>query len=159
LATGGVFVVVIVTITGALSRNPLLTMSCAMYLPGTSALNTGVATLGLDKAARLFAGFIMSDHLNVSGNPWGSVPDPLRLTIAPCATVWSGPALAVGGSRALVVIMTVDAGLLKNWSLTINCQTKVPGASTKNVGFTAAGLLSEAVVTLLPGGALTRLHE
>jgi hypothetical protein len=126
LATGGVFVVLIVTIEGGLSRNPLLTISWAIYLPGKSALNTGVATLGLDKVATLPAGFMMRDHLNVMGNPCGSVPDPLRLTVAPCATVWSGPALAVGGSTALVEIMTVDAGLVKNWSLTINCQTKVP---------------------------------
>ena len=34
---------------------------------------------------------------NVSVSPSGSVPTPLRATVAPGATVWSAPALAVGG--------------------------------------------------------------
>ena len=55
-----------------------------------------VAWLGLLMVA---AGPETCDQANVSGPgpPSGSLPLPLRVTRAPVATDWSGPAFAVGG--------------------------------------------------------------
>ena len=77
------------------------------------------------------------------------------MTVTPWPTVWFVPALAVGASRALVVMVTVD-GVLSTWpSFTINCATYVPGASTVNVGVGSVRLLSTA---LLPGARVVRLQ-
>ena len=62
LAVGGWFVVDALTVNGALERNPSLTMSCAVYVPRTSAVNVGVAAVALDSAAALPAGLARSDH-------------------------------------------------------------------------------------------------
>ena len=68
-ATGGVLVVVIVTVEGALSRKPLFTMSCATYVPGRSARKLGEATVVLDKVVVLPTGLLVMAHLNVSVSP------------------------------------------------------------------------------------------
>jgi hypothetical protein len=85
-----------VTVEGGLSRKPLLTMSCATYVPGRSARKFGEATVVLDKVAALPTGLLVMAHLNVSVSPWGSVPLPLNVTVVPWPTVWFGPAFAVG---------------------------------------------------------------
>lgn len=62
LATGAVFVVVIVTVDGVLLENLFLVMSCATYAPGRSATNVGLAIIVLDRTAVLLRGLLISDH-------------------------------------------------------------------------------------------------
>ena len=81
---------------------------------------------------------------------------PLSITVEPWTTVWLFPALAIGGCVVFVVIVTVAAGLLRIPSLTINCATYVPAASTVKVGLTILALLRTA---LLPGAPVVfKLH-
>ena len=120
-----------------------------------SATKVGFGIVVLDNTAVLRAGFEVSDHWYVSGKFCGSVPLPFRWTVVRWATVWFGPALAVGASGGLVVIWTVAGALSAFPSLTINCATYVPGRSAVNVGPTAVGLLKTAE---LPLGTPIRLH-
>src|SRR5947209_11696618 len=145
-----------VTVAGWLLRNPLFTMSCNTYMPGRSATKAGFAMAAFDRTAALPAGFEVNDHKKVRGLPCGSVPLPASVTMALLATVWFGPALAVGGSTLLVVMVTVAAALSTFPSFTINCATYVPPTSAVNVGFTAVVLLKAAA---LPAGFVIRLHE
>src|SRR5580693_9137343 len=111
-------------------------------------MNVGSGTLVAVSTALLFAGLVIRDHMNVSGNPWGSVdPEPLSITVAPWTTVWLFPGLAVGGCTEFEVIVTVAGLLFKIPSLTINCATYVPATSIVKVGLTIFGLLR---VALLP---------
>ena len=109
-----------------------------------------------DKAAELPEGFAIRDHAKVSGNPCGSAPEPLNVTVVPCTTVWLGPAFAVGGGRRLVAIVTVDGGLSTLPSLTTNCATYVPARSAVKVGSTTFWRLRWAV---LPAGTVMRLQK
>src|ERR1035441_8676763 len=120
-----------------------------------SATKVGFGIVALDPTEGLRGGFEVSDHWYVSGKPCGSVPLPFRWTGVRWATVWFGPALAVGASGGLVVIWTVAGALAVFPSLTINCATYVPGRSAVNVGLTALAGLGTAV---LPRGTPIRLH-
>ena len=49
-------------------------------------------------------------HVYVKDVPSGSLePDPSRVTVAPSATVWSDPALAVGASLSAVTVMVTES--------------------------------------------------
>src|ERR1035438_4082507 len=121
-----------------------------------SATKVGFGIVALDNTAVLRVGFKVSDHWYVSGNPCGSVPLPFRWTVVRWATVWFGPALAVGASGGLVVVWTVAGALSTFPSLTINCATYVPGRSAVNMGLTVLAALKTA---LLPLGTPIRLHR
>src|SRR5712692_6637128 len=123
-----------VTVDGELLSDPLFVINCATYVPGRSAKKVGVAEVGFVRVARLFGGAEMRAHWNVRGSPWGSVPEPCKVTVRPCRMVWLGPAFAVGGCGVPVVMVTVAAQLLTLPSLTINWATNVPALSAVNVG-------------------------
>ena len=63
------FVVVMVTVAGALFSTPLFTTSCATYLPGRSATKVGFPMDTLDSAALLFVGLEVSDQDRLRLNP------------------------------------------------------------------------------------------
>ena len=58
----------------------------------------GFTAVGFIKAAKLPVGAPVRVHRKVSGLPSGSLDaEPFNWAVDPNATVWSGPALAVGG--------------------------------------------------------------
>lgn len=88
-------------------------------------------------------------------SPAGSVEAvPSRCTIDPVATVWLGPAFAVGTSICEVMV-TVLGALEACVSLTISWALYVPALSATRVGFAAEVLLSLAE---LPLGTEERHH-
>jgi hypothetical protein len=110
-----------VTVTGALSSVPSLTMSWSTYVPTWSTTNVGCAVVGFDSVAALPAGTTVKAQRKVSGSPSTSLDAlPSRVTVVPTKTVCGGPALATGGE--LVVVMVTVAGALSNVpSLTMSC--------------------------------------
>src|ERR1700730_14559131 len=54
--------VVIITVAGSLLSVPLLTINCATYVPGRSAVKVGVTTVGLLSTAALPAGTLIRLH-------------------------------------------------------------------------------------------------
>ena len=100
---------------------PSLTISCMTKSPATSAVKVGITAAGFESVAVLPVGRLTNDHANVSGLPSTSVElEPFRVTRLEIATVWSGPALAVGGE--FPVLMTTVSGVeFTVPSLTINC--------------------------------------
>ena len=62
-ATGGVLVLVIVTVAGLLLRYPLYTTSCAEYVPGKSATKLGFWIFVADSDAALPGGTVGSDQV------------------------------------------------------------------------------------------------
>src|SRR5205814_2332943 len=120
-ATGGVFVVVMVTVDGALFRYPLLTISCATYVPGKSATKVGFAISELFRWAAEPAGRVSRLQRYVSGFPSTSEEAaPFNCTSDPSATIWFGPALATGGVFC-VVIVTFEGKLFTFPSFTTSC--------------------------------------
>src|SRR5689334_22020204 len=86
------------TVSAALSTVPSLTINCSTYVPAASATNVGLTADGFESSAPLPDGLDTIDHVNVSAFPSASLErDPSRRTVVASATVWSGPAFAVGG--------------------------------------------------------------
>ncbi len=114
MATGGELPVLITTVSAAELTVPSLTINCAMYWPDRSATKVGMTALGLESAALLPAGLVVRDQAYVSGLPSTSEEaEPLRVTVLPTATVWSGPALATGGLLSVVIVIVSAAELTK----------------------------------------------
>ncbi len=147
---------VTVVVSGRLSSAPSFTTSWAMKRPERSATKLGVAVSAPFNVALLPAGVVVSDQKKVSGSPFASLePVPSRLTVAPCVTVWSGPAFATG--RVLLVLMTtVSAALSTKPSLTMSCATKSPARSAVNCGVAVVAPLSAAVE---PAGRVSSVHR
>src|SRR5687767_8574462 len=90
--------VVIVTVSAALATPWLsVTTSWAMYLPGCSGTNDGVA-VSPDRIAALFAGRRMKDHWKWNASPSGSLDRlPSRTAGTYALAAKSDPASAAGG--------------------------------------------------------------
>ena len=72
----------------------------------------GFTVVGFTSDAVLPGGDETSVHRYVMGFPSGSLDaDPFSVTVEPSATVWSGPAFAVGGLFATVV----EVATTLNW--------------------------------------------
>ncbi len=67
--------------------------------------------------AALPAGLEVRVHKNVSGLPSGSLDaEPFKVTLAPKATVWSGPALATGGRFGITGVALTVKFRKANWN-------------------------------------------
>src|SRR5207302_25202 len=105
LAVGArIGLVVIITVEGSLlTRSVLVTINCATYVPGRSAVNTGFTAAGSLSVAALPAGTLSSVQWNVSISPHASVePEPSNCTTELTFTSWAGPALATGFTHDVV---------------------------------------------------------
>ena len=86
-AIGREFVVVSVTVSGALAETPSLTISCTTYVPCRSTTNVGVAVAAPVSVATLPSGSEANDQANVSASPSTSLEAaPFRCTVLPIAT-------------------------------------------------------------------------
>ena len=67
---------------------PSLTVNCAVYAPGWSAMNAGLAIVESESVAELLGGLATSFQLNVSVSPSGSFDLlPSSFTVEPVVTV------------------------------------------------------------------------
>ena len=98
------------------------------------------------------AGRVVRDQANVSGLPSTSEEaDPLRVTVLPTFTVWSGPALATGGLFSVVIVI-VSAAELTNPVVHDELNDIGAGPADGNGRRDGCGIRDGDV---LPAGALT----
>ena len=81
-------------------------------------------------------------------------PPPSSCTVIPVVTFWLGPAFATGGVF-VVVMFTVDGGLLRKVLLTTSWAVYKPGRSATKVGLAT---LVEDSTAMLFGGRLISDH-
>ena len=115
--------IAIVTVAGALSCVPSLTMSCTTYVPGTSLTNVGSTDVGFDSVAALPVGLASMDHAYVSGSPSGSDERlPSRIMSVPAGRMGARRAMATGGDSSVPI--AIRKGTLSAVpSFTMSCTT------------------------------------
>jgi hypothetical protein len=136
---------IIVTVDGAESTSPSLTMSEKPKAAGPCGA-TNEAWPAAD-VSNVTEGPEVCDHLYVSGSESGSLlAFPSKVTLAPEATAALAPAEAVGGELTIVIV-TVDGGEDTCPSLTVNEKASAPDfVGAVNVGLAAAAELSVTAV-------------
>ena len=121
-------------------------------------MNVGLSAVALVRVTVGVPLVWLHEYEIVSPSSGSELSDPSRVTLAPDATVWSGPAFAVGAwlVAALTVMVTVSVALTVP-SLTVRVKTSEVCVETVGAVKVAVALVASVRVTL--GEPLVCTHE